>query len=166
MALAGTSRVTTLPAPTMAFCPMTTFERIVAPDPIEAPVLTSTGSTFQSFPVWSSPLGVVARGYKSLTKVTPWPMKTWSSIVTPSQMKVWLEILHRRPTFAFFWISTNAPTFVSSPMSQPYRLMNFASLTPFPSLTSGAMHRYSFTAGPLSTSGPAPARVNRRPSPR
>jgi hypothetical protein len=46
-------------------------------------------------------------------------MNTWSSIVTPSQMKVWLEILHRRPTVAFFWISTNAPILVSSPMVQP-----------------------------------------------
>src|SRR6059036_2095213 len=79
-------------------------------------------------------------------KMTPWPMKTWSSIVTPSQMKVWLEILHCRPTFAFFWISTNVPIFVPSPISQPYRLMNFASLTSFPSLTSGAIQRYSFTA--------------------
>ena len=52
-------------------------------------------------------------------KVTPWPMKTWSSIVTPSQMKVWLEILQRRPTDAFFWISTKAPILVSSPISQP-----------------------------------------------
>ena len=34
--------------------------------------------------------------------ITPWPMKTWSSIVTPSQMKVWLEILQRRPIVAFF----------------------------------------------------------------
>ena len=48
--------------------------------------------------------------------VTPWPMKTWSSIVTPSQMNVWLEILQRLPTVAFFWISTNAPIFVSSPI--------------------------------------------------
>src|SRR5713101_5052219 len=62
IALSGTSRVTTLPAPTMAFSPMTTFERIVAPDPIDAPFLTSVASTFQSFPVWSSPAGVVARG--------------------------------------------------------------------------------------------------------
>ena len=67
-------------------------------------------------------------------KVTPWPMNTWSSIVTPSQMKVWLEILQRRPTLAFFWISTNAPIFVSSPISQPYRLMNLASLTSFAQL--------------------------------
>src|SRR5207244_11820304 len=41
MALSGTSRVTTLPAPTMAFCPMTTFERLVAPDPIEASIVTN-----------------------------------------------------------------------------------------------------------------------------
>ena len=65
-------------------------------------------------------------------------MKTLSSIVTPSQMKVWLEILQRRPTFTPFWISTHAPILVSSPISQPYRLMNFESLTSFPSFTSGA----------------------------
>src|SRR5207302_10174842 len=35
---AGTLFVTTLPAPTMAFSPMVTFGRIVAPDPIEAPL--------------------------------------------------------------------------------------------------------------------------------
>src|SRR3989441_1428387 len=86
-------------------------------------------------------------------KVTPWPIKTWSSIVTPSQMKVWLDILHRRPTFASFWISTNVPIFVSSPISQPYRLMNFASLMSLPSLTSGAIQRYSFTGRSPSTSG-------------
>ena len=60
---------------------------------------------------------VVARGYRSLMNMTPWPMKTRSSIVTPSQMKVWLEILQRRPTVAFFWISTNAPIWVSSPIA-------------------------------------------------
>ena len=52
-------------------------------------------------------------------------MNTLSSMVTPSQMKVWLEILQRLPTLAFFWISTNAPILVSSPISHPYRLMNF-----------------------------------------
>ncbi len=40
-------------------------------------------------------------------------------MVTPSQMKVWLEILQRRPTVTPFWISTQAPIFVSSPISQP-----------------------------------------------
>jgi len=60
--LGGTSRVTTLPAPTMAFSPMTTFERIVDPEPIEAPRLTNVVSTCQSFSVWSPPSEVVARG--------------------------------------------------------------------------------------------------------
>jgi hypothetical protein len=34
--------------------------------------------------------------------VTPWPMKTLSSMVTPSHTKVWLEILQRLPTDEFF----------------------------------------------------------------
>ncbi len=37
------------------------WTRIVAPEPIDAPFLTSVGSTFQSLPVCSSPVGVVAR---------------------------------------------------------------------------------------------------------
>src|SRR3954464_3886408 len=69
---------------------------------------------------------------------------------TPSQIKVWLEILQRLPTVAFFWISTNAPIFVSSPISQPYRLMNLERRTPFPSLTSGAMQTKSFKRAPQS----------------
>ena len=60
-------------------------------------------------------------------------------MVTPSQMKVWLEILQRRPMVAFFWISTKAPIFVSSPISHPSRLMNFYSLTLVPNFTSGVM---------------------------
>ena len=52
-------------------------------------------------------------------KQTWWPMKTSSSMVTPSQMKVWLETLHREPTRAPDWISTNGPIFVSSPIVQP-----------------------------------------------
>src|SRR6266853_96398 len=136
MVRGGTSRVTTAPAPTMASSPIVTFARIVAPVPIEAPVLTSVFSTFQSCSVCRPPAVAVARGYISLTNITPWPMKTLSSIVTPSQMNVWLETLQRLPTDAFFWISTNAPIFVSSPISQPYKLMNVESLTSFPSLTS------------------------------
>src|SRR6266568_381134 len=54
--------------------------------------------------------------------MTPWPTNTSSSIVTPSQMNVCEEILHRAPIVAFFWISTKAPTLVSSPMLHPYRL--------------------------------------------
>ena len=61
-------------------------------------------------------------------------MKTLSSMVTPSQTNVWLDILQRRPTRAFFCISTNAPILVSSPISHPYRLMNFESFTSLPEL--------------------------------
>src|ERR1035438_4350592 len=71
-------------------------------------------------------------------------MKTLSSIVTPSQIKVWLEILQRLPIVAFFCTSTNAPILVSSPISQPYRLMNFDNFTSLPSFTSGATQRYEF----------------------
>src|SRR5579863_8618470 len=60
--LAGTSRVTTLPAPTIAFSPIVKFARMVAPDPIEAPRFTSVFSTCQSASVCSPPSGVVARG--------------------------------------------------------------------------------------------------------
>src|SRR4030095_13674489 len=45
---------------------------------------------------------------------------------------------------AFFWISTNAPIFDSSPISHPYRLMNLPSLTSLPSFTLAATHAYSF----------------------
>src|SRR4029077_8431683 len=58
----GTSLVTTLPAPTIAFFPITRLERIVAPDPIEAPDFTKVGSTCQSLAVCSAPSEVVARG--------------------------------------------------------------------------------------------------------
>src|SRR5208283_97773 len=69
-------------------------------------------------------------------------MKTLSSIITPSQIKEWLEILHRLPILAFFCTSTNAPILVSSPISQPYRLINLDRLTSRPSFTSGATQRY------------------------
>src|SRR5262249_27378134 len=141
----GTSRVTTAPAPTMASSPIVTLAKIVTPVPIEAPFLTSVFSTCQSCSVWRAPPAAVARGYMSLTNMTPCPMNTLSSIVTPSQMNVWLEILQRRPTVAFFWISTNAPIFVSSPISHPYRLIKVESLTSFPSLTSSLMDRTWFT---------------------
>src|SRR5882724_5133797 len=81
-------------------------------------------------------------------KVTLWPMNTLSSMSTPSQTKVWLEILQQRPTRAFFWISTNAPILVSSPISHPYRLMNWESLTFRPSFTEGAIQANSLTTAP------------------
>ena len=48
MLFGGTSLVTTLPAPTMAFSPIVMLERIVAPDPMDAPFLITVRSTFQS----------------------------------------------------------------------------------------------------------------------
>ena len=44
--LAGTSRVTMLPAPIKAFSPIVMLARMVAPEPMEAPCFTSVGSTF------------------------------------------------------------------------------------------------------------------------
>src|ERR1700722_12943663 len=75
-------------------------------------------------------------------------MKTSSSIVTPSHTNVWLEILQFLPTLAFFCISTNAPIFVLSPISHPYRLINLESLTPLPNFTLGPIAQYSFTTAP------------------
>src|SRR5579872_285539 len=62
MTLGGTSRVTTLPAPTIEFSPTITLERTVAPEPMDAPRLMTVASTCQSLSVCSSPSGVVARG--------------------------------------------------------------------------------------------------------
>src|ERR1700694_3768048 len=62
MTFGGTSRVTTLPAPTMEFSPTTTLQRMVAPEPMDAPRLMTVDSTRQSLSVWNSPSGVVARG--------------------------------------------------------------------------------------------------------
>ena len=62
MAFGGTSLVTTLPAPTIAFSPMFVLERIVAPEPMDAPFLMTVRSTFQSASVCSFPSRVVARG--------------------------------------------------------------------------------------------------------
>src|SRR5260370_42511626 len=62
LVLGGTSRVTTLPAPTIAFPPITMFERIVDPEPIEAPRFTTAVSPRQSSSVCSPPSGGVARG--------------------------------------------------------------------------------------------------------
>src|SRR4030095_11755987 len=61
-AFGGTFLVTTAPAPTIAFSPITMLERMVAPEPIDAPLQTRVGSTFQSCSVCSSPLAAVARG--------------------------------------------------------------------------------------------------------
>src|SRR5260221_661444 len=98
----GTSRVTTAPAPIMARAPIVMPQSTTAPLPIEAPRLTSVGLTVQSASLCSAPVAPVARGWRSLMNMTPWPTKTSSSIVTPSQTNVCEEILQRAPTAAFF----------------------------------------------------------------
>src|SRR5262249_23182168 len=72
----GTSRVTTLPAPTIALSPISTPHRIVEPEPIEAPARTTVGTRCQSASVCRVRSALTARGYRSLMNVTPWPTKT------------------------------------------------------------------------------------------
>ena len=62
--------VTTLPAPTMAFFPITTFDKIVAPEPIEAPFSTRVSFHFpvcfglQAAAFGGSPrIGIVDEGH-------------------------------------------------------------------------------------------------------
>src|SRR6185312_14030020 len=57
---AGTSLVTTLPAPTTARSPIVTPQRIVADVPIDAPRLTRVGVTFQSASVCGLPSALAA----------------------------------------------------------------------------------------------------------
>ena len=71
VACAGTSLVTTAPAPTMARSPMLRLQRITAPEPMLAPLPTTVGWTVQSSPVCNEPSGLVARGCLSLMKMTP-----------------------------------------------------------------------------------------------
>src|SRR5205085_3029129 len=101
IALSGTSRVTTLPAPTIAFSPMVTPHRTVALVPIDAPRLTTVLTTPQSVSFCGLP-PVVARGYLSLMNDTLCPTNTSSSTVTPSQMNVWLDTFTFLPIDEFF----------------------------------------------------------------
>ena len=116
---AGTFRVTTAPAPIVAPSPMVTPHKIVAFDPMAARRRTFVGSNCQSLRRCNSPVSVVARGNRSLMNITPWPMKTSSSMVTPAQIKECDEILQRDPILTPAWISTKAPITVPSPIEQP-----------------------------------------------
>ena len=93
VAPAGTSRVTTAPAPTMAPLPMRTPHKIVAPEPIAASSSIQVSVSVQSPGALGVPSGLQARGWRSLTNVTPWPTNTRSAMWTPEQMNVWVEIL-------------------------------------------------------------------------
>src|SRR5882724_1163172 len=62
--------VTTEPAPIIAPSPMVIPQRIVTLDPMDAPIFINVFSIFQSLSVCIVPSLLVARGYKSLIKVT------------------------------------------------------------------------------------------------
>src|ERR1035437_696867 len=116
------SRVTTAPAPTSADWPTVTPPMMVQLLPRDALALMRVSRTFQSASDCKLPSVLTALGYASLMNMTPWPTNTPSSIVTPEQIKLWLEILQLAPMEAPRCTSTNAPTFVPSPILQPYRL--------------------------------------------
>ena len=102
MVFGGTSLVTTLPAPTMAFSPTVMPPRRVAPEPIEAPRLTSV--------LWTAPIRFRLRlpavasgpGIAIIDESHTVPDENFGFNRDPSQMKVWLEILQRSPIFAPF----------------------------------------------------------------
>src|SRR4051812_38702650 len=110
--------------------------RTTAPEPIEAPRPMCVGSNSQSSSVCRAPPSPVARGRLSLMNITPCPTKTSSPMCTPSQMNEWLWILQRAPTVAPRWISTKGPMRLASPIEQPYRLVNEATRTSSPKVTS------------------------------
>src|SRR5664279_3367158 len=93
-ACAGTSRVTTAPAPTNAYSPIVVRQTTTTPAPKVAPRDTVVVSS-------SAPCFLMnARGEKSLVKITPGPRKTSSSIVTPSKLMTWFLTVTRSPMTA------------------------------------------------------------------
>src|SRR3989304_4303550 len=84
----GTSFVTTLPAPTMAYSPIVIPQIIVEFAPMLEPFLTTVGTT-RSSPQMN------ALGYRSFVKTTEGPTKTSSSISTPLYIveKFWIFTL-------------------------------------------------------------------------
>src|SRR3989442_3088181 len=103
-ACAGTSRVTTAPAPIIAYRPISRSGSTMAPAPIDAPRRTVVCPSTQSAAVWSEPSGFVARGRRSFVKTTCGPTNTPSSTVSPSKREAVFSTLHRSP------ITTPAPT--------------------------------------------------------
>ena len=69
--LAGTSLVTTDPAPINAFSPMVMPQSMVALLPIDAPFLIKVSIMVQSASVWGEPSGFVALGKRSFVNITP-----------------------------------------------------------------------------------------------
>jgi hypothetical protein len=136
VAPAGTSCVTTAPAPTSAPAPIRTPPRITAPEPTLASSSTTVRSRVQSCSVWSPP--PVRRRARPLV-VDEYHAVPYEHGVTDRYAvadEVWLWILQRAPTVAPRWISTKVPTRVPSPIRQPYRFVNEWTMTCAPKRTS------------------------------
>jgi hypothetical protein len=95
----ATERVTSAAMPTIAQRPISTPPRTVVFAPMLAPAPTRVASVRSSGSEGSRcrRSGVVARGKRSLVKMTPMAMKTPSSTVTPGQMLAKAPILTRLP---------------------------------------------------------------------
>src|ERR1700722_4409553 len=111
MARAGTSRVTTAPAPIIASEPIVRPGRIVAFAPIEAPRLTKVRVYDAGF--------CLLRGNGSLVNVALGPTKTSSSRVTPSQSCTPHLTVTRSPTSAPPSIKVWSQMLQSAPMRAP-----------------------------------------------
>jgi hypothetical protein len=124
---AGTSRVTTAPAPTNACAPIVNPHTTTTPAPSVAPTWTSVGRK-------SSRLRLLAeRGRRSFVNRTPGPRNTSSSMITPSNNMTpfftvtrlpivtppstyaWSQILQLRPTSAPARTCANAQIRVPAP---------------------------------------------------
>jgi hypothetical protein len=111
-ACAGTSRVTTAPAPTIAYGPIVTGATSTHPAPSVAPRPTRVSSQ-------SGARTNAARGRFTFVKTTAGPTKTSSSSVTPAQTLVWHWMRHRGPTTAPPAMKQNAPTTDPAPRTAP-----------------------------------------------
>jgi hypothetical protein len=111
-AYAGTSRVTTAPAPTIAHRPTLTGATSTAPAPTVAPSSTTVRSQ-------SGARGNAARGWRTFVNTAPGPTNTSSPSSTPAHTLVcdWIRV--PAPTTAPFAMKQNAPTTTSVPSSAP-----------------------------------------------
>ena len=82
---------------------------MVALEPMEARASTTVSTSSHSPSRFRLPSALVASGYSSLVKTTPWPTNTSAPIETPAQMKLCEEILQRGPIRLPRWISTKGP---------------------------------------------------------
>lgn len=98
MAFAGTVRVTTAPAPTIAPAPISSPGRIVAFAPMDAPLRTTVLGNVSGY--------ALLRGNGSLVKVAFGPTNTSSSRCTPSQSCTPHFTVTRSPTTTSFSTKT------------------------------------------------------------